>query len=54
MRKICPTSSNKKLGTFYARNKVIELIKLVKHMNETDLKILDLEAHIKQIVLVMK
>lgn len=43
-------SSNKKLGAFYVRNKVTESIKLVKHMDETDLKILDLEERIKQIV----
>ena len=43
-------SSNKKLGTFYIRNKVTESIKLVKYMNESDLKILDLEDRIKQIV----
>lgn len=43
-------SSNKKLGTFYVRNKVTESIKLVKYMDETDFKILDLEERIKQIV----
>ncbi len=32
------------------RNKVTESIKLVKYMNESDLKILDLEDRIKQIV----
>lgn len=42
--------SNKELGTFYVRNKVTESIKLAKHMNESDLKILDLEERIKQIV----